>query len=452
MAMTLWLGGNLDEIELAEGGAIALDALHAGRLALLCGAGVSMASPSNLPSAAQLAAAAKLKYDGLYGATRPPLPIPIEDQAEFFFQRGELGTIYLRTFIDHHAFAGRANSGHYAIAELLLVRGIQAAISTNVDTLIETAGTMLLGKIGVGIDRNTIVSVPPDISPLLKVHGCWSRDQENTVWAPGQLNVEPVRSRIDGSREWLSIQLLDRDLIIVGYFTDWDYLNGTLERTLGEVRPARVVVVDPGDAALLAAKAPVLHALGLRATSRFCQVKRSGSDFLEHLRVEFSRSFVRTVLHGGKDAYAGLKGVAADPSWLEPTAAEAETLWSMRRDLEGCRPNQPAHERVPPDEPLIGLTILQLRSSGATADGPYWLLGGRRVRVLRTPNQPLHHVQAMYEREPPPVVAPDVIIAVGAEAQTLPAHIVRAGTTPTIVRGLAGRWLARQDAVSELGL
>jgi hypothetical protein len=210
----------LREIDLEEGIAAALDALHADRLVVLCGAGLSMAGPSNLPGAAQLAAEAKRKYDSLYGTSRPPLPPGIEEQAELFFQRGELGTFYLRTLIDHHAFAGPPNSGHTAVADLLMVRAIQTAVSTNVDTLIETAGTLLLGQVGAGIDRGGVASLAPDISPLLKIHGCWSSDHDNTVWAPGQLAVEPVASRMQGNKEWLRDRLLDRDLIIVGYFSD----------------------------------------------------------------------------------------------------------------------------------------------------------------------------------------------------------------------------------------
>jgi hypothetical protein len=71
----------LDEISLDDGIEIALTALHADRLALLCGAGLSMADPSNLPNAPQLASEAKRKHDAQYGATRPPLPagiVPIE--------------------------------------------------------------------------------------------------------------------------------------------------------------------------------------------------------------------------------------------------------------------------------------------------------------------------------------------------------------------------------------
>jgi hypothetical protein len=442
----------LEEIDLNRGVSIALSALHNDRLALLCGAGLSMASPSDLPNAARLAAAAKRKYDAFYGEAHSPLSADIEQQAEFFFQRGELGTVYLRTLIDPNIFASHPNPGHKAIADLLLVRGIQTAVSTNVDTLIEIAGTLLFGHIGVGIDKNAVAALPPDRSPLLKIHGCWMLDQANTVWAPGQLSAEPVASRIAGNKDWLSVRLLDRDLLIIGYWTDWDYLNGVLERTLGDVRPANVIVVDTSDVEALRTKAPVLYALGQRASATFYHVKESGSVFLDHLRIEFSRSFVRQVLYAGAEAYQQLKGTAPDPTWKEPVPLDTESLWHVRRDIEGRLPKQPACDRCPREEPLIGLTILQLRARGATPDGAYWLLDGRRIRVVRTPNQLLHDVQADYAREVAPVVAPDINIAVGAEFQALPADIVRDGTAATIARGSRGNWLTRLDAVEELGL
>jgi hypothetical protein len=156
----------MQEIALDDGVAVVLDSLLNDRLALLVGAGLSMAPPSYLPSAAALAASAKRKYDAMFGATRPPLPSGVEDQAEFFFQRGELGTVYFRTLIDQHAFAGNPNSGHYAAAGLILVRAIQTTITTNVDTLIETAGQYLFGQVGTGIDRDRVATLPPDVSPL----------------------------------------------------------------------------------------------------------------------------------------------------------------------------------------------------------------------------------------------------------------------------------------------
>jgi NAD-dependent SIR2 family protein deacetylase len=184
------------EIPFDDAVASALDFLLNDRLALLAGAGLSMGPPSWLPSAADLAAAAKGRYDAIHGVTRDPLPADIAEQAEFFFQRAELDTVYFRTLIDQNVFAGPPNDGHYAVADLLLVRGIQTAVTTNVDTLIETAGQMLLGHIGVGIDGSAVARLSPEIAPLLKIHGCRSIDPDNMIWAPSQLASERIAPRI----------------------------------------------------------------------------------------------------------------------------------------------------------------------------------------------------------------------------------------------------------------
>src|SRR3546814_21201769 len=70
--------------------------------------------------------------------------------------------------------------------------------------------------------------------------------------------------------------------------------------------------------------------------------------------------------------------------------------------------------------------------SGATVDGYYWLLGDKRIRVLRAPNQLLHHIEAKHARETAPTTSPDIVIAVGAEADCLPSDIVRAGSVPPL--------------------
>ncbi|WP_262031724.1 hypothetical protein [Microvirga sp. Mcv34] len=181
-------------IEFEGGIEIALDSLLSNRLAVLCGAGLSMAPPSALPSAAALAAQAKQTYDAKYGGIRDPLPAGIEEQAEFFFNRKELATVYLRSLIDSNAFAGRPNPGHHAVADLLLVRGIQAAVTTNVDCMVETAGQLLFGQIGMGVDGHQLAKLPANTAPYLKIHGCRTQDLDNTVWAPGQLAAEPVTS------------------------------------------------------------------------------------------------------------------------------------------------------------------------------------------------------------------------------------------------------------------
>ena len=248
-----------------------------------------MAPPSSIPSAAELAASAKRKYDAYFGPDRPPLPESIDDQAQFFFDRGELSTVYLRTYVDSHAFSSTPNPGHYAIADLLLVRGISTAVSTNVDSLIEVSGSMLYGQIAVGVSRDEVARVPPAKSPLLKVHGCWSRP-DGTIWATDQIRDEPFASRVNKCSQWLEMRLLDRDLLIVGYSTDWNYLNHVLESAIGAVSPSRVIVVDPCDHETFADKAPMLYQLGRRASTEFCHVRCSGDQFLSDLRVKFSQN------------------------------------------------------------------------------------------------------------------------------------------------------------------
>lgn len=84
--------------------------------AVNAGAGLSMAAPSNLPSAARIAADAKAEYDSRYDGIKPPLPAGIDDQAEMFFQAKELG-VYLTEFVDQDVFTAQPNTGHVAVAE-----------------------------------------------------------------------------------------------------------------------------------------------------------------------------------------------------------------------------------------------------------------------------------------------------------------------------------------------
>ena len=439
----------MDEIGLHDGINQVLDSLLSERLALLCGAGLSMAAPSSIPSAAKLAEKAKAKYDATYGADREPLSEAIEEQAQFFFERGELQTVYLRTYVDADVFSVHPNSGHISIADLMLVQGISTTVSTNVDTLIETAGNMLLGHIGKGVTRENVQSLPDKKSPLLKIHGCWNQP-EQTIWAPGQVSVEPTRTRIESCGQWLELRLANRDLLIVGYWTDWDYMNDVLETALGSVHPSRVIVVDPCESAEFQKKAPVLYDLGVRAKMEFRHVRSSGDKFLEELRVAFSRTFVRRALHSGAAEFENRTGNPPDSAWLEPFASDASVLWQVRWDLEGCNPSEPARLRAPSNEPLVGLTLLELQALGAAFTRGCWSLHGQRIRVIRAPNRALHEVEAAFAKEVAPVAAPDITVAVGAETYALPRSVVRGTAGGSVVRGSGGRWLTRSDALKEL--
>jgi hypothetical protein len=148
--------------------------------------------------------------------------------------------------------------------------------------------------------------------------------------------------------------------------------NQLLEVSLGAIQPSRVIVVDPCETASFETKAPELFALGRRASREFCHVRRSGDVFLDKLRVDFSRAFIRRVLHAGAAPYFAHAGVAPDQDWLEPSLTNAGTLWRVRRDLEGRNPNEPAKAREPIEEPLLGMrcrSALTGRSTDETGIG-----------------------------------------------------------------------------------
>lgn len=440
----------MNSIDMGAAVASALQNLLGGRLALLAGAGLSMAPPSKLPSAWTLADRAKRKYDARFAGILPPLPAPIEEQAEFFFRDGRLGSVYLTEYIDHSAFAGAPNPGHFAVADLLLASGFRLAVTTNVDPLIEAAGLSLHGQVFIGTDGHTLATAPVGTSPLLKIHGCWVADRFNTVWAPGQLGASPVREKIQQSATWLQANLLNKDLIVVGYSTDWDYLNAVLEQTLGVVAPSSVLIVDTSSTAEFAAKAPQLSALAGRSSTGAFHLQASGADFLEALRRAYSEAFVRVSLAQGSDEFELITGSLPEANHLAAPVTDLDSLWRMRRDLLGCRPQDPARDRDPPNEPAVGLTILELRAAGAVADGSYWRVNGHTVRVLRAPNAFLHRIEAEFARESAPAAAADVVVAVGASDLNLHASIARS-SPGTIARGGGSRWVTRdglKDVIS----
>ncbi len=444
------MGDTLVEVSLDVGIEATLDSLLADRLSLLVGAGLSMAPPSCLPSTAALAQSAKQTYEARFGAA--PFGSDIAEQADYFFNRHELVTVYLRTLVDKDAFAGEPNAGHAAVADLILVNALKTAVTTNVDTMIEMAGQAIFGHVETGVDAAAMALVPADVTPLLKIHGCRQGDLATTIWSVLQLDDPAIKARVTGNASWLTHRLANRDLLIVGYATDWDYLNQVLDRVLGAVAPARVIIVNPCDEATLIAKAPQLVALGERASVQFLHVRCSGDVFLDSLRRAFSRSFLRQILHRGRREFEDLKGMPPESSWLEPPDLPSDAYWQMRRDLEGCAPRKPAKENKPTAGPMLGTALLQLRAAGAVPDGALWMLGGQRIRVLCADGRALHRVQAEFERDTAPVIAPNIVVAVGADDLSLPAHLVRGAGTATITRGASSRFLTRQQAEDELHL
>lgn len=411
-----------------------------------------MAEPSNVPSAWTIAQAAKQKYDDIYGATAPPLSDDIEEQAEHFCALEQLETMYLGSLIDHNTFSAPPNPGHYAVADMLLTKSITLALSTNVDALIENAGDRLFGSVVTATCRASAAALYPAKAPLVKIHGCWKADFTQTVWAPSQLQTDPNKTRIEQCAGWATVQLLNRDLIIIGYFTDWDYLNELFEECLGAVRPSNVIVVDPSPADQLQTKAPKLFELGERASAGFFHVAASGADFMAELRKSWSMTYFRRVLSAGNKILADEGSPKANAQHCEPPDATVKDLWLIRRDLEGAGPNDPCTRSVPHDDPVLGYAHVLLRAAGAQLEGSYWCLDGQRFRIIRSSGKVLNDIEKRFASSVSPIASADVTIAAGATDLHLNANIARSIDTSSVVRARPSRFMTLDSAIGEFGL
>lgn len=144
----------------------------------------------------------------------------------------------------------------------------------------------------------------------------------------------------------------------------------------------------------------------------------------------------------GVAEFEAITGYPPSTASREAPNLDNDSLWRIRRDLLGCKPNKPARQAVPHNEPAIGLMLLQLREAGGTSDGPYWSVGGRTVRVIRGAGSLLHALEGEYRWDMPPIAAPDVVVAVGAEDVHLPADLARR-PDGSIARGAGPGWMTR---------
>lgn len=417
------------------------------RLAIIVGAGLSI--PSGLFSGAGVAWEAKQSYDLAREPGEPELSEDIEEQANFFYANGQLATYYIPQLVPKHAFAGKPNEGHTAVADLLLTRAVRVAVSTNYDRLIEAAGSNLDGAVEYAL--NGVEAADIDGAPLLKIHGCWDRDRDNTVWTPKQLEDKAgvVAQRVTSSANWLASQLANVDLLVIGFWSDWSYLNAVITESLGLLNPTSVTIVDPDPPGKLQMKAPGLYTIGA-STGSFRHVQAKGEVFLDRLRERFSKAFVRHVLRAGVPTYNAQNGTPPDEAWTEPAFGDNHTLWQVRRDLQGCLPHQPATQHTPPAGETLGLTMIELQAAGAVPEGPYWRLpSDQLVRVLNGSNRALDVMKSEYDRDMTPVTSPSVVVAVGADDNPLPGSIARSNPATSAkassVRGAQPDWLTRHS-------
>jgi hypothetical protein len=171
--------------------------------------------------------------------------------------------------------------------------------------------------------------------PLLKFHGCAYRDRLSTVWAPSQLADQTIAKRIARSKIWMAANLRQKDLLVVGFWSDWEYLNQVIGSSFEDLAPLSVTVIDLSGADQLEQKAPDLWALAHEPHVTFTHVHESGADVLDEVRRAFSTNYLRKIFAVGRDAFEEATGVACDPAWLDVAEFDSEALYGWRRDAEG---------------------------------------------------------------------------------------------------------------------
>ena len=430
-----------------------LASMNAGRLVVLCGAGLSMAPPSGLPPAWKVA---EMCFDAYQLAIdphiNPALRHDLEALAQHFADLHILKAQFIEHLVPWKEFERPPNRGHAAVADFLITRTVVAGLSSNYDKLIERCAWDYGADFRGSLDGDQATVASHKQGPLLKFHGCSHIDRASTVWAPSQLLDPIIAGRLAKSTVWMAANLRQKDLLVVGFWSDWDYLNQVLGDVVQGLEPLSVTVIDPSLTATLQTKSPGLWALAHQPHVTFTHIQESGADALDELRRAFSESYARQVLAAGRPEFEANTGVICEPAWLAVAGLDGEALYDWRRDAEGISASKPATTKSPQNVDLLGYFHLLLRRAGATQEQRGYTLMGRSIRVVNGAGSALSTVAKRFIEAPAAPTA-DIVVAAGSMDLGLPAHLVRPGTAGSVVRpGAGGKWLTIEQAQAELGV
>jgi hypothetical protein len=432
-----------------------MQSIAANRLTILCGAGLSMAPPSSAPSAAAVASECANQYQRQVGqALEARLVDNIEEMARWFRQENRFEDLFINTLVPWARFNGAPNSGHEAIADFLACGVVSAGVTTNYDRLIESAAQNLGEP-----DFQAIVDIE-DLGrnfahrPFLKVHGCAAsgRTRLATVWFREQLNDALIRDRTDRFRIWLQNHLFDRDVLIIGFWSDWAYLTDVFAGTVAAIGPRSVFLVDPSPGNVLQAKAPTMWDWAHRPGITFQHEQESGGDFLNSFREHFSRVFLRQMFTDAAETYQALFGLPSVDQTQNLEQSDIRHLYALRRDLTAVPRNKPVRLRETKPEYRVHTALhLRLAALGATYQGHVYQFNGESVRIINGAGELMSEVRRRYREEPPLPNPASRIVCVGVTSDATPANIMRPDEGPSVIRnGNAGPWTTADNFLEQL--
>lgn len=426
-----------------------LGAIETDALILLCGAGLSIPGPSFLRNAAQVAQAC---YD-----TRQPLEVlpqnlrdDIDALAGLFHARGEFNSVFV-PLVPWNDLAGAPNEGHIAVADFLICRAVHGALSANFDTMIERWASHHKIAMRGALTGQEAVNFGSVSNPLLKFHGCMVRDLERTLWTHGQLAEPVIADRVQSCSNWMNLNLPGKHLVVIGFWTDWGYLNDVLANAFAINNASSVTVVDPTVTVELEQKAPILWAKLNGLSNSFEHVQASGADVLRELRTEYSKCWMRKFYALGQPS-AQATGIAVTPI---PNAYDCDELYDLRRDVEGVPYTRAATLKAPPNSASeASLMHFEMLNAGAAVQGAWFDYAGQSVRIINGAGRALSDVQQA-SVEPASIPQPRMVVCAGAFDPGVPGRLIASGHGRSIMRpsrGGGARWLTREHAKTELGL
>ncbi|MDO9460335.1 MAG: SIR2 family protein, partial [Alphaproteobacteria bacterium] len=291
-------------------------------------------------------------------------------------------------------------------------------------------------------------------SPLLKFHGCMNLDPERTLWTHGQLDLPAIKERVESCIGWMNLNLPQRDLLVVGFWTDWGYFNDVLAPILSENTLSSITVIDPQPTDVLKKKAPLLWDI-LSSSPQFEHVVGSGNEVLPEIRKAYSRVWVRKLYYLGAPLMAGQGGAIPSVEEIDASELDVTALYDLRRDAEGRPMNRAARDWAPSASAAqTGLAHLLVSAAADERRGSWYVKAGQTIRIVHGAGEGLTTVKERF-KEPPTAPQADVVICAGAVEQGVPGSIMGKGLPAGIVRpksGSGSRWITLEAAKVELML
>lgn len=430
-----------------------LTSIENDRLVVLSGAGVSMAGPSRVPSAFDLAQACSARYLEISGSAVPAgAESNLEQLADYFLDQHTLATVFLDRLVLWGPFRDPANGAHFALADFLGCSALQWVTTANVDVLVESAAQQL-GEPDFRPSLDGIEATRATAhKPYVKLHGCMNRDRDSTVWTRRQLNgatANPsITTRLGTSSTWLRANLVNRDVIFIGFWSDWAYLNDVLRDAVVGSAPSTVLLVDPATEAVLEAKAPELWRWCHGAGIDFVHVAQSGSEFLQELRMRFSQRFLDRVLTDSLVLFDAMSAGAARPASGFNAVTSIEELYQLRKDLSGTPSRgMPREKRPQPSMRQAGAVHLLVRSKGGVLRGARYALRTSTIRIVNGGHQPMNRVRADFSTDIANAETETVICSDTFDDGGAPSNLLGRTESPSIVRSVGGStWLTWEQA------